>query len=81
MPSAVCRALIAALSLPLALFFAFVGTRNPALVGRPWPAMRAGMTQVMAFGQTQGLRPAISTPERLAAWRAYAASGVRLGLM
>lgn len=60
---------------------AFARTGNPALSGRPWPAMRGGMTQVMAFGQTQGLRPAISTPERLAAWRTYAASGGRLGLM
>ena len=60
---------------------AFVRTGNPALPGRAWPAMRAGATQVMAIGQTQGLRPAISSPERLAVWRDYAASGARLGLM
>jgi para-nitrobenzyl esterase len=56
--------------------------------GRPapnWPAVAANSTQVMAFGQTQGpnpaLAPAVSTPERLSAWREYAAGGGRLGLM
>ncbi|MFM5954099.1 MAG: carboxylesterase/lipase family protein [Novosphingobium sp.] len=64
---------------------AFAATGNPALPGRPWRAFGMGATQVMAFGQTQGpgpvLTPAVSTPERLAAWRAYAAAGGRLGLM
>jgi para-nitrobenzyl esterase len=60
---------------------AFIRTGNPALSGRPWPAIRASVNKVMAIGQTQGLRPAVSSPERLAAWRAYAASGGRLGLM
>lgn len=46
-----------------------------------WPAARAGATQVMGFGPSQGLRPAVSTPERLAAWREYAAGGGKLGLM
>ncbi|MFM5925128.1 MAG: carboxylesterase/lipase family protein [Novosphingobium sp.] len=64
---------------------AFAATGNPALPGRPWRAFGMGTTQVMAFGQTQGpgpaLTPAVSTPQRLAAWRAYAAAGGRLGLM
>lgn len=63
----------------------FAATANPALPGRPWSAAGAGTTQVMAFGQTQGAdiarTPAVSTPERLAAWRAYAAAGGKLGLM
>ena len=50
--------------------------------GRPgWPAVTAGATQVMAIGQTQELRSAVSTPERLAAWREYAAGAGKLGLM
>lgn len=64
---------------------AFARTGNPAPPGQTWPAVRAGTSQVMALGQTQGgnpvLRPAVSTPDRLAAWRTYAASGGRLGLM
>lgn len=60
---------------------AFVRSGSPATSDQPWPAMAAGQTQVMAIGQTQGLRPAVSSPERLAAWRDYAASGGRLGLM
>ncbi|WP_246610986.1 carboxylesterase/lipase family protein [Aquisediminimonas profunda] len=60
---------------------AFAATGNPARPKHPWPAVRAGTTQVMALGRTQGLRPAVSTPERLAAWRRYAASGGHLGLM
>lgn len=60
-------------------------TGNPSRHGLPWPAFRPGTTQVMAFGQTQGLgpvaTPAVSTSERLAAWRDYAASGGRLGLI
>lgn len=59
----------------------FAAAGNPALHGRTWRAAGSGTTQVMAFGQTQGMLPAVSTPERLAAWRAYAASGGRLGLM
>lgn len=60
---------------------AFVRTGNPSRPGRPWPAVSAGITKVMGFGPTQGLRPAASTPERLTAWRDYAASGGNVGLM
>lgn len=68
---------------------AFARTGNPGLARQAWPAAAPGTTQVMAFGQTQGSAvsarpvstPAVSTPERLSAWRAYAASGGRLGLM
>lgn len=60
---------------------AFVRTGGPASVGGPWPAVGAGITQVMGFGPTQGLRPAVSSPERLAAWRVFAAGGGQLGLM
>lgn len=71
------------------VIIAFARRGNPALPGRPWGAVRAGTTQVMAFGQIQGstpamapaMKPAVSTPERLAAWRAYAAAGGKLGLM
>lgn len=60
---------------------AFVRTGSPARPGRYWPAVGAGTTQVMGFGPIEGLQSAVSTPERLAAWRAYAASEGRLGLM
>jgi len=68
---------------------AFAHTGNPALAGQAWPADGFETTQVMAFGQTQGssvsarpvLTPAVSTPERLSAWRAYASRGGRLGLI
>lgn len=50
--------------------------------GRPgWPAARTGATQVMGFGPNQGMLPAVSTPERLAAWREFAAGGGKLGLI
>ena len=63
------------------LIVAFAHGGDPATPRQPWPAFAAGTTQVMALGQNQGLRPAVSSPERLAAWRDYAASGGRLGLM
>lgn len=67
------------------VILAFARTGNPALPTQAWPAVSAVTTQVMAFGQTQGpgpvSTPAVSTPERLSAWRTYAASGGRLGLM
>lgn len=68
------------------VILAFARTGEP---GPDWTAVGPATTQVMAFGQTQGLSastgpvstPAVSTPERLSAWRAYAASGGRLGLI
>jgi para-nitrobenzyl esterase len=60
---------------------AFARSGNPNLPRLPWPAVGPESTQVLGFGQSQGLRPAVSTPERLDAWRAYAVAGGRLGLM
>jgi para-nitrobenzyl esterase len=60
---------------------AFARSGNPSTPALRWTAVAPGTTQVMAIGQTQGNRPAVSTPDRLAAWRAYAASGRKLGLM
>lgn len=64
-----------------AVIAAFARTGRPTIKGQAWPAVSGQTKQVMAFGQTQGLRPAVSTPERLALWQAYAASGGKLGLM
>jgi para-nitrobenzyl esterase len=38
-------------------------------------------TQIVRLGERDGMRPAVSTPERLEALEAYAASGGKLGLM
>lgn len=59
----------------------FMRRGDPSLPGRPWPAAGDRNTQVMAIGARERLRPAVSTPERFEAFRAYAASGGRLGLM
>ena len=64
-----------------ARLLAFMRRGDPSLPGRPWPAAGAESTQVMGLGATEGLRPAVSTPERFEAFRAYAASGGKLGLM
>lgn len=47
-----------------------------------WPAItRRDAGRVMVIGDHPGMAPAVSSPERLAAFKAYAASGGTLGLM
>lgn len=58
------------------LAFARTGRLPPA-----WPVVRNGATRLMTLGKHPAPAPAVSTPERLSAWRAHAASGGRLGLM
>ncbi|MBU6267057.1 MAG: carboxylesterase family protein [Sphingomonadales bacterium] len=55
---------------------AFMRSGNPG-----WPRVGKDTTRVMALGDRPGLRAAVSTPARLAAFRDYAAGGGNLGLM
>jgi para-nitrobenzyl esterase len=49
--------------------------------GKGWAKVsKTGLT-VMGLGDREGMRPAVSSPERFEAFRAYAASGGKLGLM
>lgn len=57
---------------------AFAGSGNP---GKDWPALGRKGSRVMGLGDKPGMRPAVSSPERFEAFRAYAASGGKLGLM
>lgn len=60
---------------------AFMRSGNPSLPGKAWPAVKAGDARVMRIGDRPGMVPAVSTPARFAAWREFAASGGKLGLM
>lgn len=57
---------------------AFMRSGNP---GKGWPRVTRTSARVMGLGDREGIRAAVSTPERLEAFRAYAASGGKLGLM
>lgn len=46
-----------------------------------WPAVGQGSDQVMVIGDHPGMARAVSSPERFEAFKAYAASGGKLGLM
>ena len=58
--------------------FAFLRTGKP---GPGWQPVARSTPTVMGLGDREGLRPAVSTPERFEAFRAYAAAGGKLGLM
>lgn len=62
---------------------AFMRSGNPGegWSGRGWPRVTRTSTRVMGLGDREGMRAAVSTPDRLEAFRAYAASGGKLGLM
>ncbi len=54
----------------------FIRSGNPNGCGLVrWPRYAPGDTQVMGIGDAPGARPAVSSPERLAALRAYAEDG------
>ena len=57
---------------------AFLRTGKP---GPGWQPVARSTPTVMGLGDREGLRPAMSTPERFEAFRAYAAAGGKLGLM
>ena len=60
---------------------AFMRTGDPSLKGKAWPSVGKGADRAMAIGDKPGLRPAVSSPARFAAFRDYGASGGSLGLM
>lgn len=49
--------------------------------GKGWPRVGRTTTTVMGLGDRKALRPAVSTPARFEAFRAYAQNGGKLGLM
>lgn len=49
--------------------------------GKGWAKVSKTGATVMGLGDREGMRPAVSSPERFEAFRAYAASGGKLGLM
>jgi para-nitrobenzyl esterase len=60
-------------------WLAFIRTGNPSLPGREWPQNGAA-SAIMGLGDTVGPRQAVSSPERLAAFRDFVASGGKLSL-
>lgn len=60
-------------------WLAFIRTGDPSVAGRAWTPAGA-IPVVMGLGDTVGPRDAVSTPERLAAFRDFAASGGKLSL-
>lgn len=52
-----------------------------AVPGKGWTQVGKSSTTVMLLGDREGMRAAVSSPERFEAFRAYAASGGKLGLM
>ena len=60
---------------------AFMRSGNPSTKGSAWPRVTPGSTSIMVIGDKPGMRPAVSTPARFEAFRAYAAAGGSLGLM
>jgi para-nitrobenzyl esterase len=61
-----------------ARLLAFMRTGRP---GRDWQPIDGTTTTVMGLGDSEALRPAISSRERFEAFKAYAQSGGKLGLM
>lgn len=57
---------------------AFMRTGVP---GKGWAKVSRTSVSVMGLGDREGMRPAVSSPERLEAFMAFAASGGKLGLI
>lgn len=49
--------------------------------GKAWPKVAKTTATVMGLGDREGLRPAVSSPARFEAFKAYAEGGGKLGLM
>jgi para-nitrobenzyl esterase len=62
-----------------ARWLAFIKTGNPVLPAQAWAPVGTGAT-VMGLGDTVGPRQAVSSPERFAAFRDFAAAGGKLSL-
>ncbi|MBC2665488.1 carboxylesterase family protein [Novosphingobium flavum] len=62
------------------IVLAFMRTGNPSLKARAWPKIGATTVNAMVIGDRPGMRPAVSSPARFEAFRAYAAAGGKLGL-
>ncbi|MFM6933643.1 MAG: carboxylesterase/lipase family protein [Novosphingobium sp.] len=60
---------------------AFMRSGNPSTKGSIWPRITPASASVMVIGDKPGMRPAVSSPARFEAFRAYAAAGGSLGLM
>jgi para-nitrobenzyl esterase len=60
---------------------AFMRSGHPSLKGSAWPRVSASGTAIMVIGDTPGMGPAVSSPQRFEAFRDYAAAGGSLGLM
>jgi para-nitrobenzyl esterase len=59
------------------LQFMRTGDPNSSLTAS-WPQVEGTASRVMRIGSTSGMIDAVSSPERLAGWRRYAASGASL---
>lgn len=57
---------------------AFMRTGRP---GAGWTAVGRASATVMRLGNSEAMRPAVSSPERFEAFKAYAESGGKLGLI
>jgi para-nitrobenzyl esterase len=57
---------------------AFMRTGTP---GKGWAQVTKTSATIMGLGDHEGMRPAVSTPARFEAFKAYAESGGKLGLM
>lgn len=62
-------------------WLAFMKTGDPSIPGFDWAPFGTGTVHVMGLGQTHRIRPAVSSPERLEAFRAFVASGGHIGLI
>lgn len=62
-----------------AAWMQFMRNGDPSIAKvQPWPKAGDSGSKVMRIGATSGMTDAVSTPERLAAWRSYAAAGGQL---
>ncbi|MFY7834735.1 MAG: carboxylesterase family protein [Novosphingobium sp.] len=57
---------------------AFMRTGTP---GKGWAKVTKTSATIMGLGDSETMRPAVSSPARFQAFKAYAASGGKLGLM
>jgi para-nitrobenzyl esterase len=61
-------------------WIAFMQSASPATPDLAWPPITPTSTNVMDLGDSAGPRPAVSSPQRLAVFTDFVASGGRLSL-